>query len=297
MNMQIDTTFPVMNAAGWCKTVEDIARLARTPIPVIIVGSYTVEERAGNPGNTFANGGDWALNSIGLKNLGLPYLEARGAEMVRIAHDAGKLIVLSIAGSSPQEYARLATLARKLGFDGVEVNGGCPNQVDGGLRKRILTFNKDGADEVLGLVQTRLRVRDADVHRPFVTFKVSVISDPYYIMQLAAIVKHHNVHAVVTCNTFPNALLYKDDGTPMIDTPDKTGWAGLSGPCIKAIALGQVNQWRKALPDPIDVWGTGAVKNGGDVHDMESAGASLVQVGMHYMLHGEKVFGEIALQL
>ncbi len=56
----------LMNAAGWCKDIETVRKLAKTPIHEITVGSITLEQRAGNEGNVFwqSPDGTYALNSL-----------------------------------------------------------------------------------------------------------------------------------------------------------------------------------------------------------------------------------------
>jgi dihydroorotate dehydrogenase (fumarate) len=290
---KISRDFPVGNAAGHCKTLEEVVVLAQSAAQFIVVGSITVLKRDGNPGNTF-NGN---LNSLGLPNLGIEYLRQVGRGMVKVAHDAGKLIFLSIDGFSPEEYFSLALVAVECGFDGIEINAGCPNVVDGGKRKEILSFSPI----MLGyVVQGVLHIAKSGPTELYVLVKVSPMSNPAEIVRTADLLSATPIDAVVTQNTFPNALLFNDDGTPQIQTPDKTGWAGHAGPEIKAQALGQVSQWRSALDkagrNDISVIGVGGVQTGKDVRDMLRAGASLVQVGTSYFVGGAKVFGDIANQ-
>jgi dihydroorotate dehydrogenase (fumarate) len=290
----INREFPVGNAAGWCKTVVEVVNLAASAAQFIVVGSFTVLQRDGNSGNTF-NGE--SLNSLGLPNGGVPYLRECGARMVKLAHDARKQIILSIAGFEPNDFYILAQIARELGFDGIEVNVGCPNLVQGAVRKPIISFIPDLVREIVNEV---VRIAKSDNGTMFVLVKMSPMSNPTNIVDLAYILAKTGVDAVVTQNTFPNALLFNDDGTLQIQTPDKTGWAGFAGSAIKPMALGQVNQWRKALDSQnagrIQVWGVGGVQSGRDVHDMLRAGASVVQVGTAYFVSGAKIFGEIANQ-
>lgn len=289
MQLPINPDFPVGNAAGWCKSIEEVRNLARSAAEFIVVGSITMEERGGNPGNTF-NGE--SLNSLGLPNMGVEKLKEVGPEMVHIAHEAGKKIILSIAGSSPEEYEKLAKIAFELGFDGVEVNGGCPNVVEGGKRKPIACFDVTAIRMILwGVCSIKI------LNPPwFVSFKVSPMSNPLQIIEIAEVLKTFSIDAVVTQNTFPNGLLFNEDGSPQIQTPDKTGWAGFAGSAIKPMALGQVSQWHQALPDDIQVWGVGGVETGKDVRDMLRAGASMVQVGTAYFTQGPKIFSDIAEQ-
>lgn len=285
--------FLVGNAAGWCKSVEEVRKLAESAAQIIVVGSITVEERGGNPGNTF-NG--VSLNSLGLPNPGLKKIQEVAPEMIAIAHAAGKPIIMSVAGFVLGEYLRLSWKAYEMGFDGVELNLGCPNVMVGGTRKPIACFDLHLTEGIVVSVGSMLKHANPDF---FISVKVSPMSNPLQIIDTAELLARcKDINAVVTQNTFPNALLFNDDGTPQIQTPDETGWAGLSGERVKEQALGQVSQWRKALDSTgtahIQVWGAGGVQFGRDVRDMRFAGASFVQVGTAYFVGGAKVFGDIA---
>jgi dihydroorotate dehydrogenase (fumarate) len=66
---------PLMNAAGMCKTTPQVIRLARSAVAAVMVGSITMEPRAGNQGNVFWQdpAGRYSLNSLGLPNPGSAY--------------------------------------------------------------------------------------------------------------------------------------------------------------------------------------------------------------------------------
>lgn len=290
----ISNDFPVGNAAGWCKSVDEVRHLAASAAQFIVVGSITVAERAGNPGNTWNN---VSLNSLGLPNPGIKRIAEVAREMITLARAAKKPIIMSAAGFEPREYVELATAAQELGFDGVELNLGCPNVADGGKRKPIASFDLHLTEEIVSLVIASVKWRP----NFFVSVKVSPMSNPLQIVEMAASLSMFNIDAIVTQNTFPNGLLFNEDGSPQIQTPDKTGWAGFAGSAIKPMALGQVSQWRRALEKApgrhaqnIDVCGVGGVSCGRDVYDMLHAGASVVQVGTAYFVGGAKIFGDIA---
>lgn len=289
---KINESYPVGNAAGWCKSVDEVRKLAESAAQFIVVGSITMQERAGNPGNTF-NGS--SLNSLGLPNPGLQKITEVAPEMVGIARMAGKPIIVSVAGFAPAEYLELSRAMQELGFDGIELNLGCPNVADGGKRKPIASLDLRLTEKIVGSSSSAVKMRNPDF---FVSVKVSPMSNPLQIVDTAELLAQCNIDAIVTQNTFPNGLLYNDDGSPQIQTPDKTGWAGFAGSAIKPMALGQVNQWRKALDDSGGprklVWGVGGVQCGRDVRDMQTAGAVIVQVGTAYFVCGAKVFGDIA---
>ncbi len=292
MNLGINLAFPVGNAAGWCKSVEEVRRVAQSAAEFIVVGSITLQKRSGNPGNTWNNKD---LNSLGLPNPGAEEIENVAHEMVSVAHSFDKKIILSVAGFDASEYVYLFNVALKSGFDGVELNFGCPNVADDGKRKRIFSFYPELMHEVLLM----LSLVDGIPDTFFVSVKVSPITNPQQIIELAEMFSQFRmIHAVVTQNTVPNCLEFSDGGAVTITTPDKTGYAGLSGPSVKAMALGQVKQWRSALDlfnrEDIAVTGVGGVSSAKDVQDMIFAGASMVQIGTACILYGPKIFSDIA---
>ena len=287
--MNINSSFPVGCAAGGCKSPQEVLKLLQGPSAFVVMGSITLQPRDGNPGTT-SNGDDlYMLNSLGLPNPGINALRSREMnDVLAVARDLEKPVILSIAGFSPVEYQELTLAALEIGFSGVELNLGCPNVIEGSKRKPIACFDSRLVNEILGRVTACMEGR-------FLSVKVSPMTNPIQILETAETVSvYPGISAVVTQNTFPNCLLYNEDGSPQIQTPDGTGWAGGSGRSIKAQALGQMNQWRRALPDSIEVWGVGAVWTGRDVRDVIRAGASIAQVGTAYFNGGAKVFQDIA---
>src|SRR3989344_3127833 len=111
-----------MNAAGTCKLLEDVQRLSRSATSAIMVGSITKEERTGNEGDVYWADSIHSINSLGLPNRGAAYYAAHLPSMVRVAHDEGKPLFVSVAGFSPEEYAHLTEVALKGGADLVELN-------------------------------------------------------------------------------------------------------------------------------------------------------------------------------
>lgn len=290
--MLINPDFPVGNAAGWCKSTAEVAKLAASVAQFIIVGSITCECRLGNRGNTFDDTPLRALNSLGLPNPGIENIEAFGPRMIDAAHKAEKPIILSVAGFSAEEYGVLSRKAHRIGFDGIELNLGCPNIVTAGKRKPIASSHPNLA---AAIIDSALNALDPQEKRPFISVKVSPL-DPESLVRLAETIVTFSIDAVVTQNTVPNCLDFDTTGRPIIDTPDDTGWAGGSGPAVLCQALGQVSQWRQVTPDHIAIWGVGGVTSGLDVQKMRWAGASVIQVGTAYFTGGAKIFGNLATQ-
>ena len=69
--------------------------------------------------------------------------------MVKIAHDAGKTLRVSIAGFKPEEYGKLARVILESEADEIEINLGCPNVWNNGEQKPIASFSRELREEIL----------------------------------------------------------------------------------------------------------------------------------------------------
>jgi nifR3 family TIM-barrel protein len=84
-------------------------------------------------------------------------------------------IVAQIFGSKPEFFEKTAELARKLGFDGIDINMGCPNKdiektgagasliKNKALAKEIIRMTKKGAGRVPVSVKTRIGYSESDI--------------------------------------------------------------------------------------------------------------------------------------
>lgn len=284
---------PLMNAAGTCKLLEGaegVKELARSATAVVMVGSITVEPRTGNEGEVYWVDEAFSLNSLGLPNLGKPYYQQHLPEMVAIAHGAGKPLFVNVAGFTPSEYTILTELAFQGGADLVELNLGCPNVWEGGQQKRIACFDPQLVGEILYSVEEEVGLEAK------VAVKLSLFSDPFTLSEVAQVIGQSSVvKAVTTVNTFPNAFSYDERGKPRI-TPGG-GLAGLAGPAIKPIGLGQVKQLRGMLPERIDIVGAGGITTGQDILDYQRAGAVAVQIATVLLEKRAKVFSALLTEL
>lgn len=263
----IDIEPAVMNAAcSVAKTIDDVTALAATNIGSILVGSITVEPRQGNPEPRWHVGDGYAINSFGMPNEGADFYRKNLPKMIEIAHGSGKRLTLSVAGFNTAEYVTLAELAEEVSVDFLELNLGCPNISIDGKQKPIASFDTDYIKDIIASVK-------AVTNLPLF-IKLSPYSNPGELKAVAAVlVETDAVSAVVTTNTFPNSFESDKNGAPVIAST----YGGLSGHAIRAIGVGQVRQFREALPDDIAVIGVGGCETAADVKQYMNAGASAVQ--------------------
>lgn len=273
---------PVVNAAGTAKSLDDVTRLARSPVAAVTLGSITKAARDGNAGEVYASRPGYAVNALGMPNRGADFYRDVLPEMAGIVHEAGKPLIVSVAGFSPEENGELAHVAADGGCDLVELNLGCPNVWEDGEQKRIMSFDPE-------LVVRSLEAA-AGAGAP-VGVKLSPLSDPVLLAEVAAAAAGAGARFVVSCNTFPNGLALKADGRPAVDV----GFGGVSGAAMKPVALGQVSQLRALLPDAVDLVGCGGVRSGQDVRDLLAVGAVATGLATAFWDAGEDpgVFADV----
>lgn len=274
---------PLSNAAGTAKTVDQARELVAAHVPRVMMGSYTREARPGNEGTTYYESPVAALNSLGLPSPDVSTWSGWVSEVVQIARGTGSEVWVSVAGFSTDEFAPLVVAALEAGADAVEVNLGCPNIWEGSHQKRIFSYSAPLVEDVLGAVSSVAPMDRVGV-------KLSPIFDTELMSEVDDVLLRHDVAFATTMNTLPNCMALGSEGVPVI-TPGG-GLAGMSGPAIKWVALGQVAMHRSLMPT-VPIIGVGGVTQGQDVHDMLTAGADSCQVATSVWKRGPRAFHEI----
>lgn len=260
---------PYMIGAGVCKNPAGTANWLKV-VPTVS-GSYTKDARAGNGGavlhpetiEEFLKRG-YGLNAYGMPNMGF----AAAAGELRSVESEQPMIV-SVAGFSVNEYVEGVRIFGALeNVAAIELNFGCPNTQ--GEHGTIMSFDPDMIGRVVH------RVMQLDLSIP-IWIKLSPYSNPQDLERVAKMCndfagKGSFCIAIVTCNTLPSAYAGENAITA------QGGFAGLSGPALKPIALGQVKQFRQHLSPLIDVIGVGGVTKADDIVDFLDAGAKAVQI-------------------
>jgi dihydroorotate dehydrogenase (fumarate) len=276
---------PLMNAAGTCKTVEDVKDFASTPVCAIDAGSYTYDDRLGNSGLTYKADNIRSINSKGIPNGGRKYLEKHLPSMVQIAQDNGKYLIVNISAFTPEEYAALAEIAIAGGAHALEVNLACPNlwQEQTGKQKPIICFYPDMVEEIVNRVSLCVPQGFA------LGWKLSIYSNPVQLIDtVVTLVRYPRTKFVTLTNTFPNAFMADEKGKPWIG-PE---YGGMAGPAIKPIAWAHLRQVHKEFPD-LPLIGVGGISNVQDMMDFLDAGARATQIATRYFEEGLGVFSRV----
>jgi dihydroorotate dehydrogenase (NAD+) catalytic subunit len=230
----------------------DVGRLG-----YVVVKTITEQPRPGNPPPRLAETPGGLLNSIALPN---PGVERYVAEVLPELRTLGCPLVINIAGHDVPAFARLAArLEREEGIDALELNMSCPN-VTGGLD---YSTSADVAREVVR------RVRDV-TDKPLLAKLSPNVTD---IRPVAVGAVEGGATAISAINTILGMAIDWRRRRPVLGR----GVGGLSGPCIKPVALRMVRELWRAVDVPIV--GIGGIQDADDVMEFLLAGATAVQVG------------------
>lgn len=225
----------------------------------IAIKSATLESRYGNPTPRIAETPCGMLNAIGLQNPGVKSIIAKELAWLG-GYDTE--IIANIAGSTIEEYVEVAKLiSAHPTIKALELNISCPNVKHGGI---ALGTQPEMAAKVTKAVK--------EVSSKPVYVKLSPnVSD---IVAIAKAVEEAGADGLVMINTLLGMRLDLKSAKPVI--ANTTG--GLSGPCIKPVAIRMVYQVYKEVKIPII--GVGGIASAEDVLEFLYAGASAVQIGM-----------------
>lgn len=250
---------PVMTASGtfgYGEEFTDFIDLAC--LGGIVVKGTTAERRQGNPYPRMAETPAGMLNAVGLQNVGV---EAFCKEVYpRIKHFDTNVIV-NVSGSSIEEYCCVAEMMNELEcIPAIELNISCPNVKKGGMG---FGTKPDMAAQVVSEVR---RVYNK-------TLIVKLTPNVTSVVEIAKAVEDAGADSVSLINTLLGMAVDVEHRRPMLSTV--TG--GLSGPCVKPVAVRCV--WQVAHAVKIPVVGLGGIRTAEDALEFLMAGAKAIEVG------------------
>lgn len=250
---------PITTASGTFGYGEEFADfIDLSQLGAIIVKGTTLNHREGNPYPRMVETPSGMLNAVGLQNKGVDYFISNIYPRIK---DIDTNIIVNVSGSSPEDYAAVCQKLNPLpGVAAVEINISCPNVKQGGM-----TFGTtvQGAKSVVSAAR---KAYDG-------TMIVKLTPNVTDITEIAKTAEDEGADAVSLVNTFLGMAINTETRKPYLSTI--TG--GLSGACIRPIAVRMVWQVCKAVNIP--VIGLGGIMNGRDVIEFLLAGATAVEIG------------------
>ncbi|NLY36045.1 MAG: dihydroorotate dehydrogenase [Tissierellia bacterium] len=217
----------------------------------------TWDKRAGNSGQRIFETASGMMNSIGLQN---PSVLGFIKEELPFMLGLDTYILANLGGSTTEDYVRGVAELDATAVDAIELNISCPNVKEGGMAFGIRCLDAKSIVEAV---------------RPFTTKPLIVKLSPNAedIKAMAYTCAQAGADGLSLVNTFNALAIDIMTRKPVFHNVT----AGLSGPCIKPIALRMVRD--VALTVDIPIIGLGGITCWQDVIEFIMAGSTAIQVG------------------
>ena len=250
---------PVMTASGTFGYGEEYADfIDLTKIGGILVKGTTLNHREGNPYPRMAETPSGMLNAVGLQNKGIDYFIETIYPRIK---DIDTNIIVNVSGSTIEDYCAVAEKVNALeNIPAIELNVSCPNVKQGGMAFGVTCA---GIEQVVTAVR---KVYDKHL-------MVKLSPNVTNIAELAMSAEASGADSVSLINTMLGMAIDAATRRPKLSTI--TG--GLSGACVKPVALRMVWQVSKAVKIP--VIGLGGISSATDAVEFLLAGASAIEIG------------------
>lgn len=255
----LDLKNPVLTASGtfgYGLEFADFIDLNR--LGGFIVKGTTLHPREGNDYPRMAETPSGMLNCVGLQNKGVDYFCEHIYPQFK---DIDSNVLVNVSGSSPEDYAECAARIDALDhIPGIELNISCPNVKDGGMAFGVTC---EGAASVVRAVRQRY-------HKTLIVKLSPNVTD---IASIAKAVEAEGADSVSLINTLMGMSIDIERRKSRLSI----GTGGLSGPCVKPVALRMV--WQVARAVNIPVVGLGGIMNAADAIEFLMAGATAIEIG------------------
>lgn len=245
-----------MPAAGTLAAEALTERGAEEVYGALLPKTVTSLPKVGNPPPRIAETSSGMVNSIGLQNPGI-----EGFLQEISAFEVGLPILVSIAGETPEDFAKLCG---RLDCDervaGIELNLSCPNVEHSGARSGATFCSEpDSVAEVVAACREEM---------PQKTMLAKLACEGAIDNSIAA--EHYGADVLTISNTVQAITVDAHSQRVVVR-------GGLSGPAMKPVALRAVYEAYRVVDVPIV--GCGGIACGEDAAEFMLAGATAVQVG------------------
>ena len=257
---------PIILASGTCGFGRELAEyMDLSKLGALSSKGLTLLPRDGNQGVRVAETPSGMLNCVGLQNPGVDaFLAAELDYMVQ----SGAGVVVNVAGHSNEDYIAMVEKLDpfKDKIDALELNFSCPNVKEGCM--------------VIGSSPKAIEALVSDLRkRTDLPMWVKLTPNVTSISETAKGAEAGGADAIVAINTMLGMAIDIKTRRPLLH--NNTG--GLSGPCVKPVALRMVHDIYEAVKIP--VVGCGGISTAEDVLEFMIAGASAVELGTITLVH------------
>lgn len=254
----IELKNPVMTASGTFGSGAEYSEFVDlNELGAVVTKGVANVAWSGNPTPRIAEIHSGMMNAIGLQNPGmevfcerdLPYLQQFDTK-----------VIVNVCGHAPEEYLAVVERLADEPADMLEINISCPN-----VNANFLAFGQDPKHVEALTAQIKKIAK-----QPVIMKLTPNVTD---IAEIARAAEAGGADAVSLINTLTGMKI--DINRRTFALANKTG--GVSGPCVKPIAVRMVYQVAQAVNIPII--GMGGIQNAEDALEFIMAGAMAVSIG------------------
>ena len=250
---------PVMTASGtFGYGLEFADFIDLNELGGFIVKGTTLNPREGNEYPRMAETPSGMLNCVGLQNKGVDHF---CKEIYPQLEHLNTNVIVNVSGSTLEDYVECASRINALPHvPAIELNISCPNVKAGGMAFGV---TPEGAASVVKAV------RQAYDKTLIVKLSPNVTS----IADIAKAVEAEGADSVSLINTLMGMSIDIERRCSRLSI----GTGGLSGPCVKPVALRMV--WQVAQAVNIPIVGLGGIMNATDAIEFIMTGATAIEIG------------------
>ncbi len=223
----------------------------------------TLNKKDGNTGLRVVETPSGMMNSIGLQNPGVDDFIKNELKKMK---SYSTIIIANVGGGSIEEYIQCILRLNSTDVDMIELNISCPNVKEGGLSFGVKSH----------VAYDIVKKCKAVCKKPLM---VKLSPNAEDIIDMAKQCEYAGADSLSLVNTFKAMDIDIKKREPCFDNII----AGLSGPCIRPIALRMV--WEVSKNVTIPVIGLGGIKDYEDAIKFIMAGAHAIQVGTYNFIN------------
>ncbi len=256
--MGIEFKNPVLTASGTFGFGEEFSELYDlSMLGGICSKGLTLSQRSGNTGIRLWETPMGLINSIGLQNPGVDNFINKELPKMK---NYNTVIIANLGGHCEEDYFEGIYKLNESDIDLIELNISCPNVKTGGM---AFGMKASVAYDIVSKIKRICK-------KPLM---VKLSPNAENISEMAIACEEAGADGLSLINTIQAMAIDIKNKKAVFDNV----YAGLSGPCVKPIALRMVHEAAKSVEIP--VCGLGGIMNTEDVIEFIMAGASLVQIG------------------
>ena len=256
--MGLEFKNPILTASGTFGFGEEYSQIYDLSIlGGICSKGLTLNPKSGNAGIRLWETPMGLINSIGLQNPGVDKFITEELPKMKTYNT---VIIANLGGNTSEEYIEGAIKLNNTDVDLIELNISCPNVKSGGMAfgiKSKVAYN---------IVKAVKKV----CKKPLM---VKLSPNAENIVEMALACEEAGADSISLINTIKSMAIDIKKKVAVFDNI----YAGLSGPCVKPIAIRMVHEVSKVVKVP--VCGLGGIMTPTDAIEFIMAGATLLQIG------------------